>query len=583
MKSKLLLLLLLLLFLGLVNYAFFVNLRNLPDANYPLILIVINLNLVFLIVVSAVVFRKLVKVYSERSRHRLRRKITTALLFYLLVPLFTLNLLSVFFVLQSTKTYTSGRMRELSKEALALYEQLSDYERRLIGEKRELLKRLSTDELRSLPFVSYAVERPCSFDALETEGSYLLCLDGRRVVALKKERDFTESLERFGKLASDLRSFVKAKDIITGVYAFMVVAVGLMALLATVWFSMFLARSISEPIERLTEKAVEISKGNLSVEIPETETGDEIEKLSRAFRQMQKSLLKLYGSLKEEKESLKRLLDALPVAVLFRGKDGSTFVNGTFLKMFGRPGKLEDFLKRVERDPNFRLERLKTPEGELYIVEDVRPIVLAERFRVWREAVRRIAHEIKNPLTPITVNLERLLRSAERNALEPEKVKELLALVLQEVHRINRLVSQFKSISSERPLKPSRFKLSDLINELKTFYASAGLTLELKGDRELYADRGMLKEVFYNLLNNSLEHGAKRVKITVTDDRLLYEDDGKGLTEEELEHLFEPYFSKNPKGFGIGMSIVKRVVEEHGWRVRALPSDKGFKLEVLFS
>jgi len=581
-KSKLWLLLFVFVLLA-VNAGFFLNLRNLPDANYPLILIAINLNLVFLIVVSAVVFRKLIKVYSGSSRHRLRRKITTVLVLYLLVPILLLNLLSAVLVLQSTKEYMSGRIRELSKQALFIHQELSRYEERNLREKKELLEKLSAEEIRSLPFVSYAVERKCDFDLLETEGSYLLCL-GDKVVALKKEKDFKESLERFGVLASDLRSFVKAKDIITGVFVFMVVSVGLLAILATVWLSMFFARSISEPVERLTEKAMEISKGNLEVEVEEVKTGDEIEKLSKTFKEMKESLKRLYENLRREKESLKKLLDALPVAVLFRGREGSTFVNRTFLSMFGEQEDMEAFLKKVKEDKNFRLEKLEREEGELYIIEDIRPIVLAERFRVWQDSVRRIAHEIKNPLTPIIkINLERLLRNAERGKVSAEQVKELAQVVLKEVNRINLLVSQFRSLSSDRKVKPEELSLRELLEEIKKVYRHAGLKLEVKGDKRVLGDRNLLKEVFYNLLNNSLEHGAKKVEVSIEEGRLLYKDDGRGLTEEEREHLFEPFFSKNPRGFGIGMSVVKKVVEEHGWEVRVLPSERGFQLEVLFS
>jgi len=579
-RSKLLLLLAVFV-IGAANVGFFLNLRNLPDANYPFILIVINLNLVFLIVVSAVIFRKLIKVYLGKSQNKLRRKIANVLILYLFIPVLLLNLVSVVLILQSTKEYMSGRIRDLSKQALGIYTSLKEYEIKNLYEKRELMKHLPDEELRRLPFVRDLRREFCDYDLIETERSYILCL-GDRVAVVKKEVSFKESFETFGKLASDLRSFVKAKDIITGIYVFLIVALGLIALLATVWLSMYFARFISEPIERLTSKAMEIARGNLDTRVEVEKTGDEIEKLSRAFREMKENLKKLYENLREEKEFFRKLLDALPVAILLRRGDGSLFVNKTFLNMFGSPGDLGEFLKEVKTNKNIRIEKLSREEGELYILEDITPIVLAERFRVWQDSVRRIAHEIKNPLTPIRLNLERILRNLEREEIDRERMKELVRIVLEEFNRINLLVSQFKSLSFEREVRPEKVSLRSVLEEIKKIYQNTGLEIEVSGERVVLADRNLLKEIFYNLVNNSLEHGAKRITVHLTQERLVYRDDGKGLREEEIEHIFEPFFSKNPKGFGIGMSIVKKIVEEHGWEVKVFPGE-GFHLEIYFS
>lgn len=580
MKNKLLLLLIFLFLIG-VNVAFLVNLKNLPDVNYPFILIVINIDIVFLIVVSAVIFRKLIKVYLGTSKNVLRRKIANVLILYLFFPILLLNVISVLLILKTTKEYMSGRIRELSRSAEYIYRELKDYELGNVYDKKELLSQLPDSKLLGLPFVKAVFYEDCNFDVIVKENEYRLCLKNK-VIVLDKKEHFAETIEEFGRLALDLRSFVKAKDIITGVYIFFLVALSLLTLLGTVWLSMYLARFISEPIERLTEKALQISKGNLNVEIEEEKRGDEIEKLYRAFSRMRENLKKLYENLRREQENLKKLLDALPVAVLFLGKDGKNFRNRTFVRMFGNVENLEEFFKEVRKNKNIRIEKLNTEEGTIYIFEDVTPIVLAERFKVWEEAVKRIAHEIKNPLTPIKLNLERILRNLDRENVDRSKLSELIKVILKEVDRINLLITQFRNLSFDRKLEPKKINLSRLLEEVRRVYLNTGLDIKVEGDREVIGDEGILKEVFFNLINNSIENGATRVIIKIEGNKLIYRDNGKGLSPEEARHIFEPFFSKNPKGFGIGMSVVKKIVEEHGWEVKVIPSEEGFYLEIDF-
>ena len=580
MKSKLLLPLPFLLLIG-VNLAFLINLRNLPDINYPFILIVINIDIVFLIIISAVIFRKLIKVYLGTTKNVLRRKIANVLILYLFFPILLLNVISVLLILKTTKEYMSGRIRELSKNAEYIYVELKDYELGNIYDKKELIALLPESKLLTLPFVKAISYEPCDFDVIVSEKEYKICLKDK-VVILEKREHLSNTIEEFGRLALDLRSFVKAKDIITGVYIFLLVALSLLTLLATVWLSMYLARFISEPIEKLTDKALQISKGNLDVDIEEERRGDEIEKLYRAFSEMKDNLKKLYENLEREKKNLKKLLDALPVAILFIGKDGNNLKNRTFIRMFGNIDNLGSFLRDIKNNKNIRMEKLNIEEGTVYIFEDITPIVLAERFKVWEEAVKRIAHEIKNPMTPIKLNLERILRNLLKDDMDKEKLSDLIKIILKELDRINLLITQFKSLSFERKLEPKKICLGKLLEDVKKVYINTGINIEIEGDKTVIGDESILKEVFFNLINNSLENKAKNIHIKITKDRLFYKDDGKGISPEEAEHIFEPFFSKNPKGFGIGMSVVKKIIEEHGWEVRVIPSNKGFYLEIDF-
>ncbi len=590
MRRKVLIGLALLTALVAINIAFIVNLRNLPYANYYILLLAINIDLLALIVITAVILRKLIKVYIGTRRNVLRRKLANILFFSLFLPLLVLNVFSTVIVIQSTKTYLSSKTRALSSSAEQVYRSLYNYELSRIEMYQSVITALLEgglfEELNRLEGVESVVRVPeCDFDVAEGEMSYTLCLTtetGSYRVILRKDTDLIRNVSSFGELALDVRAFVKTRDIITGVFVFFILFIALLTLLATVWLSMLVARHISEPIERLSKRAIRIAEGDLDVEIEEERTGDEIEGLSLAFRKMKENLREMYDRLRRERDLLERLLDALPLGILHVGRNGYR-TNRTFREMFGEPKDVRTVLEQVEGNRNFRVEHLKGSDGDLYLIEDISSIVLAERFKTWQDAVKRIAHEIKNPLTPIRLNLERLIRYAERGEVDPERFRELVSLVLREIDRISDLINQFRHLTPSRSLRVESFRLSDLIGDVRKLYTSAGVEIVLEGDRTLKGDPSLLKEMFYNLINNSIEWGADRITLRVDGERLEYRDNGKGIREEDLGSVFIPYYTSNPKGMGIGMAIVKKIVEDHGWSISALPSDRGAYFLIEFS
>ena len=582
MRRRLLLLSILLFALAVVNILFIKNLRNLPYANYYVLLLAINIDLLALIVITAVLLRKIIKVYLGRRRNILRRKLANILFLYLFVPLLVLNLVSTVLIIHSTKTYLSSKTRALSSSAERVYRNLYSSELQRINRYKSIARALLEaglfEELSRIEDIESIVRVPeCDFEVSEGELSYTLCIktkDAHYKVVVSKDLRLIRDVSEFGELALDVRAFVKTRDIITGIFVFFIVFITLLTLLATVWLGMLVARHVSEPIERLSSKAMKIARGNLDVEVVEERTGDEIEELSRAFARMKENLKSMYEELKRERDLLGRLLDALPVGVLFVGSRGEIRTNETFRSMFGDMDHKE-VLKRARESKDLRVEHIEAVDGDLYLIEDISSIVLAERFKTWQEAVKRIAHEIKNPLTPIRLNLERLMRYAGRDGIEPEKFSELTTLIIKEIDRISDLVNQFKHLTPDRDMRLEELQLSEVLNQVRRLYSSTGVEIKVEGDIRLRADRSLLRELFYNLINNSIEWGAKRIKIRVEDNRLEYYDDGKGIPEEERDKVFIPYYSSNPKGMGLGMAVVKKIVEDHGWSISALPSKRG--------
>lgn len=491
-----------------INIAFLDNLRRIWHFGYPSLLFVINLDLLILFVVFLVFFRKFIKTYLHGTKKPLRRKLSTSLMLYIITPLILLNVVTSVILLQSTKTFVSGQLKEIAKKS---------------------------EELT------------------------LLAQDG-----LSEDAKVRELLEDIRKRAQELRNMVKGRDIIGGMYVYFLVLAGFVSFLSAVWFGNLVARHITAPIERLSMRAREIAEGNFDVQVEVPKTGDEVEELTKSFAQMKERLKTLYENLKRERDMLERLFSVLPVGIHYKSYDNFELKNTAY-----------EALKEKE---NVRISVLEFEGGKVEVYEDLEPVILSERFKTWQMAVKRIAHEIKNPLTPISLNLERLLRLIQKDELNKEKMVEIIRLILEELERIRQTVDRFRELSVDIEPKFEPLSLKELLTDIGRLYS--GLELRIEGDAVCMADRRLLRDLFLNLFNNSLEWGAKRVEVSIRDGKLIYRDDGKGIEEGKEELIFLPYHSENPKGMGLGLAVVKHIAQLHGWEVRAKSDPRGFYLEV---
>ncbi len=578
---------------SLINYGFFKNLSKLPDPGYYWILLIINFDLLILIIVFTISFRKLIKVYIKESKGNLRKKLSNILFLYLFIPILLLNISSSLLLIQATKTYATLRASSiygLSKEAQ------KELEKEILEEvqlyRNAVIYMLSKEEtsksiLNTLKGISDIknVEN-CDFDVMYKGDKAILCIshnDSYFQIAIDKNTKLQESINALVKLSSEFRSFVSSRDIIAGIYVFFMVLITLITALATVWISMLIARHISTPIENLARSATQIAHGRLETKVDIHRTGDEIEHLSSSFRMMRDNLKAIYEDLKRERDILERLIDSLPVGIVYiDGSDRIVRINKAFQDMFNIKkditGKSSKILEEIEVSSDIRIDKVDVKDGKILIYENVKPIILAERFKTWQEAVKRIAHEIKNPLTPLRLSMERISRMILREEFNPDKVKQLAEAVIKEVDRIKLLVDQFKHLTYSKEFNPESIDLKSFIEDIAKLYKSGGFEIRIKGNKEIQGDRNLLKDMFFNIINNSIEWGATEAIINIFDDRIEYRDNGKGIGQDKKDLVFIPYYSENPKGMGLGMAIVKKIAEDHGWQVEALPSKKGFHL-----
>jgi two-component system nitrogen regulation sensor histidine kinase NtrY len=231
----------------------------------------------------------------------------------------------------------------------------------------------------------------------------------------------------------------------------------------------------------------------------------------------------------------------------------------------------------------------------LLLLEDLTDFTRAERLETWVEAARAVAHDIKNPLTPIRLTAERLARfAAKGNGPEPERIGEAAATILRQVDLLTERTARLSRFAN--PAAPSRSPLpggdlAALVAEVAADFAShPTVRVSFRHDDVLpgvLADRSLLRDAVSNFVLNAVEElertgGAVEVTVRAVDDPRLgpavevsCDDDGPGVADQDLPRLFDPAFSTKSRGSGMGLAAARRAVEEHGGRLLAERSCRG--------
>ncbi|GAB4295065.1 MAG: PAS domain-containing sensor histidine kinase [Roseovarius sp.] len=400
-------------------------------------------------------------------------------------------------------------------------------------------------------------------------------------------------------------------------------------ILAAVWLGMWFAERLSGPVGRLTGAAQRVGEGDLEVRVHEEEGGDEIAMLSRYFNQMTRQLKRQRERLlanTEQIERRRRLFDSVlgsvssgVVGLDARGR--VTFVNRAAARLLGwredqqslalslavpEFGPLFERLK--ESGSDFVQEEIKVSRGgrqehllvrmstrrgedgrrEGYVVafDDVTDLVSAQRMAAWGDVARRIAHEIKNPLTPIKLSAERIRRKFSRllDAEAAADLEQLTEVVVRQTDDLRRIVDEFSKFARMPEPQTRREDLSALVREAVLLQEAGqpGVRFETDlVDAPVWAeiDATMIAQALTNLIKNAgeaieslQEKGAPegyapciRVASRIEDGWAVISiaDNGIGLPEDRAR-LFEPYVTTRDKGTGLGLPIVRKIIEEHG-------------------
>jgi two-component system nitrogen regulation sensor histidine kinase NtrY len=415
----------------------------------------------------------------------------------------------------------------------------------------------------------------------------------------------------------------------------------LLILFAAVWIGLYLSRRITNPIKALIEAAEQVSQGNLMFQI-DCIAGDELGNLIAIFNRMTVQLhensrqleqtnleLKTYSRAIEEKSLYtEAVLENIPTGVISIAPDYSiSKMNRVAQRLLGpwragplrnyfSPADLEVIMGLIEKAARLgyaaremplrtkertlfcaitvsSLDLNLTPESELgfvMVLEDLTEVLKAQKASAWREVARRMAHEIKNPLTPIQLSAERLARNhqqlkedplgnaAERQDAFGRVVEESVQTITREVETLKRMVDEFSRFARMPSASLVYCNVNEVIENTLTVYN--GRFEEVKLNKSLTAslpevqlDPEQIKRLFVNLFDNALEameHSSIR-ELSVSTEylprketiQIQVRDTGHGIDPADKEKLFLPYFSTRKRGTGLGLAIVNRIVSDH--------------------
>jgi nitrogen fixation/metabolism regulation signal transduction histidine kinase len=236
--------------------------------------------------------------------------------------------------------------------------------------------------------------------------------------------------------------------------------------------------------------------------------------------------------------------------------------------------------------------------GAVVVFDDVTDLIQAQRNAAWGEVARRLAHEIKNPLTPIQLSAERLQHklSKELPVSSAEFLQRGTRTIVQQVEAMKRMVDDFSEYARPAKKQVEIINIVDLMTEVQTLYLQSGVTFTAAFPSEpvmVEVDPVNIRQVLHNLIKNALEASAEQCCITLNLSKVVRNnvdfvelgvyDNGYGLNAEQIETIFEPYVTTKNKGTGLGLAIVKKIVEEHGgaiWVDTAYNEGAGFVIQL---
>lgn len=436
----------------------------------------------------------------------------------------------------------------------------------------------------------------------------------------------------------DYQEAKRMKGPVKTIYVLILLMVALLVIFIGSWFGMTMARDMTDPLLKLAEGTDEIAGGNLDVYIEPT-ADDELGVLVRSFNKMagdlrkgRDDLIRVNLDLENRRKYMETVLRNVAAGVLALDADRNVSTTNHSAKrllgleegdeILGKPlldvlpkasaESVREALEELERSETGSIERqikialsdrsitllcfansLKDEEGRdlgvVLVFEDMTYLLKAQRMAAWREVARRIAHEIKNPLTPIQLNAQRIRRKyMEVLGDDAHILDQCTRTIVDQVEQLKNLVNEFSKFARMPAANPVPNSLNRLIGDVVELYVqgSDGTQFSFLPDAAVPIfdlDGEQMKRVMVNLLDNAAgATGSKgNVRVSTTYDPILsiasieVADDGIGVDPSDRERLFEPYFSRKPGGTGLGLTIVSTIVSDHNGFIRVKDNPEG--------
>jgi hypothetical protein len=498
-----------------------------------------------------------------------------------------------------------------------------------------------------MPLADAAASKPARFTWEHSEytlGTAPVGNDGLILVAIPLPSQFSQTVRQVEDSQQRYFELARERRLVRRTYMGLLLLLTMMVLFVTTWLALFLSKLVTRPLAALAEATQEISRGRLDYRI-DVSAADEIGDLVRSFNRMAEELetsrrqiesssrdvSAANAELDERRRQMETILESIPTGVLSLDAGRSvTHANQALLRMFHPEGfadgeyvlrgarlsdvfsaevlqDLEPLLRRADR-MGVTTSQMEMPlqhtslnvavtvatlrhqearSGYVIVFEDLSDLLKAQKQAAWREVARRVAHEIKNPLTPIALSAERIQRHLERTAV-PDKasleiVRSCAETIESAVETVRRLVDEFASLARFPTSKPQPADINEVIEGSLSMFNGRldGINLHKSLAPDLpkvMADAEAIKRAVANLVDNAAEamqdslvreiHISTSLVVSRDAVEITISDTGHGVTSELKEKLFLPYFSTRKRGTGLGLAIVSRVIEEHHGSIR---------------
>ncbi len=440
-------------------------------------------------------------------------------------------------------------------------------------------------------------------------------------------------------------------------FALIYVTVALITLIAAIWLGLWAANRIVDPISQLVRAAERVSVGDLRARVPVGGTGDELDMLTGAFNRMtsqlesqRSDLIEANHQLDERRQFTEAVLSGVSAGVLGLDNEGRiTHANRAALRFFGlseakllnraiastipqmasavadarahpdRTAQAQVVIAQggQERTLNLRVTRELTDSGQggfVLTFDDITELVRAQRTSAWADVARRIAHEIKNPLTPIQLSAERLRRKYGKEITsDPDVFEQCTQTIIRQVNDIGRMVDEFSSFARMPSASMKELDINEILRQAvflqRVAHPDIDYQIELpEKPVTLECDGRLVSQALTNILKNAAEAirgpdegeededgerpaaprrasqekaGRIHVMLVVDDDAIEIRttDSGCGLPDADRSRLTEPYMTTRTKGTGLGLAIVNKVMEDHGGTLvlEDAPHDEGWE------
>lgn len=436
-------------------------------------------------------------------------------------------------------------------------------------------------------------------------------VDGSGVVVVVGDmlpRELLLDLESTTAAHATFQEMKLQRGTVTATTVLVFLAVTLLLLFATVWVGLFLSRRFTEPLLAVAAATQRVAEGNRLEEVT-IPASDEVAVLVDSFNAMVRRVRATEAEILASNQELGTLLATVPTGVLTVSPDGSRFrPNPAAARLLGepdwagtwrpaeeldrrglaplhdrlRPGRPTDLRAEFDLETGGSLRHLEVAlkplpgGGSVVTLDDLTVLLQAQRQAAWSEVAQRIAHEIKNPLTPIRLSAERMQRWAARLDGEVRDIVESSCeAIIAQVTGLKELVDAFRLYAQMPRVEPRPSSVSQIVREVGSLYQGLreGLDIRIEtppGEVHAMVDPAALRQALVNLLDNAADavkgSGAITISLETDRDDLVLEvaDTGVGLPTEDTETLVRPFYSTKGQSSGMGLALVHRVVTDHG-------------------